>query len=688
MGVMTKMRESTAAILWVLVFAFGGLWVLQDSGAFDTLGMRQARYVARVNGDPIELNVYQAAVDQRVQQYQQQGLEVTPALQARIEDEVFDELVANQLREQEMDRLGVSVSDAEVDQLVRGDQPDPLIVQFFGNGQGGVDRAALEEFIAAPENTDAVLQIEDAVRRRRREAKLDALITAAARVSETEVENEYLRRNRRADVDFVALRYADVPDAQVEVTPSDLRAFYDENREDFRRELTVAVEYVTIPKVPSAADSARALTELRDMRSAFAAAEDPVAFADEQLSTSEQAFAPASGLDPALATAVYRDLTVGRVVGPVVAGGEAVLARITELRDADGGEVAHARHILFSAEQQALAERVRGQLAAGELTFAAAARQYSTDESNKQNGGELGWFGRGRMVAAFEEAVFSAPVGQVIGPVTTEFGHHLVLVEARTSQDAELVRITRTLSVPTEELMEQADDLRYYAEEEGEGFAAEARRRGLTVDEARVDTEAEVVPDLAVGREAFRWLRRARTGDISEPFDTGSAFVVMHVTGVEAAGYRPFEDVREEIRPRVILQKKREAQVARMQEALRGAGGDLARLATNLRGTVQSATNLTMDLPQVEGIGPAPAVTGAAFGTPTGRLSGVLETDAAAVVIRPREVRGGDLAGLTPQERTTIRTQLLEAKRAALRTAWMDGLRDAAEIEDLRDELL
>jgi len=688
MGVMTKLRESTGSILWVLVFSFGGLWVLQDSGAFDALGMRTVRHVARVNGEPIDINIYQAAVDQRVEQYQQQGLEVTPALQARIEDEVFEELVMNQLREEEMDRLGVSVSDAEVDALVRGPSPDPIIVQFFGDGQGGIDRAALEEFIAAPENTEAVLQLEDAVRRRRREAKLDALVTAAARVSETEVDNEYLRRTRRADIQFVALRYAEVPDAQIQVTPADLRAFYNENREDFRRERTAVVEYVAIPQVPSAADSARALQDLQGMREAFAAAEDPVAFADEQLSTSEQGFAPASGLDPTLASSIYSDVRAGRVVGPVIAGGEAVLARITGVRPSDGGEVAHARHILFAPDQAARAEQVKQQIASGQIAFAAAARQNSTDESNKQQGGELGWFGRGRMVAEFEDAVFSAPVGEVVGPVETQFGHHLILVEARTNQDAELVRITRPLAVPTEQIMERADDLRYYAEEEQGGFAAEARRRGLTVQEARIDSEQEVIPGLALGREAFRWLRRARAGTISEPLDTGDAYVVMHVTAVDPAGYRSFEEVQAEIQPRVVLQKKREAQVARMAEALRGAGGDLARLAAATGGTVQTATQIITDLPQVEGIGPAPAVVGASFGTPAGRLSPVLETDAAAVVIRPTAVTGGDLSAITPTERTDIRQQLLQSKRTALSRAWMESLRDQAEIEDLRDEMI
>jgi peptidyl-prolyl cis-trans isomerase D len=688
MGVMNKMRESTAAVLWILVFAFGGLWVLQDSGAFDAMGARQGRYVARVNGEEIDVNVYQAAVDQRVQQYTQQGLEVTPALQARIEDEVFDELVANQLREQEMNRLGVSVSDAEINELVRGDNPDPIIQQIFSDGSGGVDRAALEEFIDAPENDATLLQIEDAIARGRRAAKLDALITAAARVAETEVEAEWLRTNRRATVDYVALRYADVPDAEVEVSDDDLRAFYDEHREDFRRARTAVAEYVVFPKVPSREDSARALGELRGLRQAFGRAANPVTFARENLSEAEQAYAPASSLDPALAGAVYRDLAAGRVVGPVVAGGEAVLARITAVRASEGGEVAHARHVLFPTDQRAQAEAVKQQIAAGSITFEAAAQQYSTDESNKAQGGNLGWFGRGRMVAPFDEAVFAAPVGQLVGPVETDFGWHLIRVEGRTDQEAELVRITRPLAVPTDRLMEQADDLRFYAEEEGQGFAAEAERRGFEVQEARVDAEQEVVAGLALGRDAFRWLRTAEEGALSEPFDTGEAYVVFHVTGVEDEGFRPFDEVREEVEPQVRLEKKREAQVARMEQALARANGDLAALAQALGTQVQRAEGLTMDLPQVAGLGRAPALVGAAFGTPAGRLSGAVEGDAAVAAVRPATVTGGDLAALTAQERATIRQTLLQRKRAQIRQAWMESLRDQADVEDLRDELV
>src|SRR5690606_3238665 len=115
--------------------------------------------------------------------------------------------------------------------------------------QGGVDRNALTQFVqqAPPEQVAA---LEEQIRLNRRQAKLDALIQATARVTESEVEAQYVRRNRRASAQYVGLRYADVPDSEVEVTDRDLRGYYDEHRADFERPTTYNVEYVTFEKVP------------------------------------------------------------------------------------------------------------------------------------------------------------------------------------------------------------------------------------------------------------------------------------------------------------------------------------------------------------------------------------------------------------------------------------------------------
>ena len=88
---------------------------------------------------------------------------------------------------------------------------------------------------------------------------------------------------------------------------------------------------------------------------------------------------------------------------------------------------AKARHILVDNEQ--LCSELRDQIQGG-ADFASLAKQHSSCPSG-QRGGELGEFGPGDMVKEFDEVVFSAPVGEVQGPVKTQFDYHLLEVTAR-----------------------------------------------------------------------------------------------------------------------------------------------------------------------------------------------------------------------------------------------------------------
>ncbi len=88
---------------------------------------------------------------------------------------------------------------------------------------------------------------------------------------------------------------------------------------------------------------------------------------------------------------------------------------------------ASARHILVDSEDKAT--ELKDQITGG-ADFADLARTHSSCPSGAR-GGELGEFGRGAMVPEFDEVVFSAPVGEVQGPVKTQFGYHLLEVTAR-----------------------------------------------------------------------------------------------------------------------------------------------------------------------------------------------------------------------------------------------------------------
>lgn len=93
---------------------------------------------------------------------------------------------------------------------------------------------------------------------------------------------------------------------------------------------------------------------------------------------------------------------------------------------------ANAKHILTETEEES--NKVLEEINAGEKTFEDAAKEYSTCPS-KEQGGDLGTFGRGQMVAEFDQAVFEGEVGKVIGPVKTQFGYHLIRIESRTEEE-------------------------------------------------------------------------------------------------------------------------------------------------------------------------------------------------------------------------------------------------------------
>jgi peptidyl-prolyl cis-trans isomerase C len=86
----------------------------------------------------------------------------------------------------------------------------------------------------------------------------------------------------------------------------------------------------------------------------------------------------------------------------------------------------NAAHILVATQEEA--DALKAELVGG-ADFAELAKTKSTDTGSGANGGDLGWFGLGMMVKPFEEAVVGAKVGEVTGPVQTDFGFHLILVK-------------------------------------------------------------------------------------------------------------------------------------------------------------------------------------------------------------------------------------------------------------------
>ncbi|MDX1671071.1 MAG: SurA N-terminal domain-containing protein [Balneolaceae bacterium] len=275
---MDKMRSSTPVILWILIFSFGVLWVLADTQFFDAI-QAGPRSLGTVNGEPITLEEYNNRISYYIDQYTQQtGNSVTPEMRAYYEDQAWEDLVTSKLVSQKMDQLGIKVTDQEVVNMITGENPDPFIRQQFQKEDGTIDRVALQAAIEAPENSQVWMLIEQQLRQKRRQQKLNNYVQSAMKVSEFEVEQEFIRNNTYAGISYVRFPYADLADSAVNISDADLQEYYQNNLEDYRRKESYRFKYVSFDKTPTSEDTARVLKELRQARGDFAQAADDSLF--------------------------------------------------------------------------------------------------------------------------------------------------------------------------------------------------------------------------------------------------------------------------------------------------------------------------------------------------------------------------------------------------------------------------
>lgn len=270
MGVMDKMRKSTGVVLWVLIFSFGVLWMLQDTQVFQAMGAGP-RSLGTVNGEPISNEEYQSRISYYSNLYSRQtGNSASAEQRAYYEEQAWNELVTAKLLQQKMDQLGITVTDQEVVNMITGENPDPFIRQQFAKEDGTIDRVALNAAIESEENSQIWISIEQQLRQKRRQQKMSNYVQSAMLVSDYEVEQQYIRNNTTADIQYVRFPYADVADDEIEVTENDLRNYYKEHEEKFKQKESYEFKYVTFDKTPTAEDSSRTIKELRNLRTDFA----------------------------------------------------------------------------------------------------------------------------------------------------------------------------------------------------------------------------------------------------------------------------------------------------------------------------------------------------------------------------------------------------------------------------------
>jgi peptidyl-prolyl cis-trans isomerase D len=322
MGVMEKMRNSTASILWILIFSFGVLWVLADVDFF--AGITQGpTNLGVVNGAEISLDEYNQRVSFYTDQFNQQtGSAMTPEVRAMYENQAWEDLVAARLVEQKMNELGIRVTDRELIEMVTGDNPDPFIRQQFAREDGTIDRVALQAAIDAPENSEVWIMIEQQLRENRRQQKMNNFISSGLRVSSLDINNEFKRDNSYADIRYVRFPYSEISEDEISVSEDELREYYENNPSQFKRSESYRFRYVSWDKTPTSRDTTQTIQDIENLRGPFADAVNDSIFVERYQSSTQYrgGFVPVDEIREEFQPVV--DVEVGEVSEVVMIDGD------------------------------------------------------------------------------------------------------------------------------------------------------------------------------------------------------------------------------------------------------------------------------------------------------------------------------------------------------------------------------
>jgi len=352
-------------------------------------------------------------------------------------------------------------------------------------------------------------------------------------------------------------------------------------------------------------------------------------------------------------------------------------------------EQRHVRHILFKVPKDADAKTVAQKeeqarkvlaMARGGRDFAELARQYS-EGPTAAKGGDLGFFGRGRMVKPFDDAVYSMHKGEIRGPVRTQFGFHIIKVEdirpATTRSFAEVkdelrrelekeegkAQAFKAASEAFEGIM-RAGNLDKYSKEKG----IELRKTDFF---SRSKPPAGIVSDPRFLEEAFKLSK----GELSSLVELDKGYAILFVDDVKPPVVPPLEEVRD----RVVRDYTRDRAIVLAQEAAEKELAEARKKGTLSGDKLIKTDYLKRRSPAPAGI-PAPVVEDAFSLAPSDKFPAKpLKIGDSFYLYQVVERRPGDEKA-DEQMKKQLQEQLLAAEKSRLLSDWLRELQQKAEI--------
>jgi peptidyl-prolyl cis-trans isomerase D len=266
---MQAFRNSAKPVIYIITIAFFAWLVIDLSGITNSSGGVFTRTaVGKVNGKGIEARTYESLVQQQIDQAQRQSdRRLTLEDIQEIRNQVWEQLVQDRVLNDEYDRNDITVSDDEVIQALRSSPPQELLREPIFQTDSQFDLAKYQRWLTSPASAQYVEVIAAQLREQIRRAKLFRTVAGDVYVSDPALWERYRDQMETVKIGLTAIipRNA-VPDSAVTVTPAEVAAYYKAHPKEFERSRTAYLSYVTMSRLPNAADTAAALERARAVR--------------------------------------------------------------------------------------------------------------------------------------------------------------------------------------------------------------------------------------------------------------------------------------------------------------------------------------------------------------------------------------------------------------------------------------
>lgn len=650
MAVLGKIRSRGALLMGIIglgIFAFIAEEAVRSCESTRNNARQQ---VGEVLGEKIDVNDFQKLVDEYSEVIKmQQGAEALNDEQLnQVKDMVWNTFVQTKIVENEAEKLGLRVTDTEMQNVLK-DGTNPMLLQtpFVNQQTGRFDASALQKFLAEyntqkSANPQMARQyesiykywtfIEKTLRQQLLAQKYQSLLAHCILSNPVEAKMAFNEENQENQVELAAFPYSSIQDDKVQVTESDLKSKYDELKPRFQQYVESRdIKYVDVQVTPSQADKAALQKEFAGYAKELSAADDPANIVRKSSSLVNYTGVPvAKSAFPSDIAAKLDSMSVGQTTGVINSRMDNTLNVIRliskqQLPDSVqyrqiqvGGATAAAAHksadsiyaaLNAGADFEAIAKKY-GQT--GQKTWMTT-QQYqgapSMDNDTKNYINSL------NTMSVNETKNIILPQGNIIVQVLDRKG----LIEKYV---AAVIKKSIVFSNDTYRMAYNKFSSFVSANQTADDIYKNAAKNGYKVQEAKdVTTSQHYLANIHGTRDALKWLFEAKEGEVSQMYPCGDNdhLLVAVLTKINHAGYRSLDDpqVKEIIKAEVLKDKKAEMLMAKLE------GINNLNAAKTKGGKVSNVSQITFAAPVfVTTTGASePALSGAVYATAKGKFS-------------------------------------------------------------------